>query len=116
LYYPVARPVLNERPQRAGPLRVLWNHRWEYDKNPELFFRVIDTLKGGSAEGRSRLTPVRILVLGQQFAEEPPVFAAARERLAGWIEHWGYISDAAQYHAIVASADVVVSTADVRLL
>ena len=24
---------------RTGPLRVLWNHRWEYDKNPDEFFK-----------------------------------------------------------------------------
>ena len=32
--------------RRGAPLRILWNHRWDYDKNPVDFFRVIFELAG----------------------------------------------------------------------
>nr|CDS33682.1 glycosyltransferase domain containing protein [Hymenolepis microstoma] len=46
-----------------GPLRILWNHRWDYDKNPTDFFRVIFNLAGISVDedffdlGKSTVRP-----------------------------------------------------------
>jgi 2'-5' RNA ligase len=52
-------------------------------------------------------------VLGQAFAEVPPVFAEARTALvtAGRVGHWGFASSRAEYAAVLAGCDVVVSTA-----
>ncbi len=38
----------NERPL------ILWNHRWEYDKNPELFFSVLEKLKNSGIDFSSQ--------------------------------------------------------------
>jgi glycosyltransferase involved in cell wall biosynthesis len=89
---------------RSGPLTVLWNHRWEHDKNPEGFFGACEALAAARAD-------FRLIVLGQRFGRVPPVFEAARERLADHVLHWGYVEKRADYARLLSRADVVVSLA-----
>ena len=91
-------------PRAAGPLRILWNQRWEYDKNPGDFFRA---LYGLMEEGWD----FRVIVAGENFRQQPEEFAEARERLAGRLLHFGYVADRAAYAWLLYQADVVVSTA-----
>ncbi len=100
------KPLL---PGRAGrprkpPLTILWSHRWEFDKNPESFFKVLFYL---ADEG----VPLRLSILGETFRKWPPVFEEARRRLAEHIVQFGYLPDRASYEEHVRRADVVVSTA-----
>ncbi len=90
--------------QPSGPVRILWNHRWEHDKAPDRFFAALDRLK---EEG----VPFLVHVLGQKFREIPAVFAQARERLGEKVGEWGFIEDEKQYRKILRASDVVVSTA-----
>jgi len=89
---------------RSGPLTILWNHRWEYDKGPEEFFGLMTEL---AAEGRD----FRLLVTGQSFRAAPAVFEEARQRLAGRLAHFGYVPSRADYARLLCECDVVVSTA-----
>lgn len=89
---------------RTGPLLIVWNHRWEYDKGPEAFFRALYALAERGAD-------FRLAVLGEGFVREPPEFAEARERLAGRIVQFGYAEPFADYARWLWRADVVVSTA-----
>jgi glycosyltransferase involved in cell wall biosynthesis len=89
---------------RTGPLTLLWNHRWEHDKNPEGFFAACDRLMASGAD-------FRVIVLGQAFSAAPPVFAAARERLGDRVRHWGFVPERGTYARLVSQADVVVSLA-----
>ncbi len=86
-----------------GPLRILWNHRWEHDKAPERFFGALFSL--------AERYEFRLVVLGQQFRNHPPIFAQARARLADRIDQWGWVEDRAQYVEWLRRSDVVVSTA-----
>ncbi|MEZ4648556.1 MAG: DUF3524 domain-containing protein [Candidatus Eisenbacteria bacterium] len=86
----------------SSPL-VLWNHRWEYDKDPETFFRAVDAL---AEEGAS----FRLAVCGTCVRTHTPEFDEARERHRDRIAHWGE-ADARTYAALLRAADVVVSTA-----
>ena len=96
--------VIGPRSERApGPLRILWNARWEHDKNPELFFAALRQLR---CTNEFRLT-----VAGESFREVPEVFAAAKSEFASVIDHWGFASDPETYRELLRSADVVVSTA-----
>ncbi|MEW6500811.1 MAG: DUF3524 domain-containing protein [Thermodesulfobacteriota bacterium] len=88
----------------SGAPVVLWNHRWEHDKDPEFFFR---TLFGLAEQG----VAFRCIVLGQSFRNQPPIFAEAEKRLAGRIIHFGYAASREEYCRLLRRADVVVSTA-----
>lgn len=88
---------------RKEPL-ILWNHRWEEDKDPEAFFTAMRGLDAAGA-------PFRLMVLGQSFQERPACFAAAERDLAHRIERWGYVPDRGTYLREVARCRFVVSTA-----
>ncbi len=89
---------------RTGPLTILWNHRWEYDKGADEFFELMMEL---DAEGRD----FRLVVTGENFRTAPAVFEQARERLAGRLAHFGYAPSRADYCRLLCECDVVVSTA-----
>lgn len=86
-----------------GPV-ILWNHRWEHDKNPEAFFAALDRLQRDGV-------PFRVAVCGQRFREVPPVFETARARLGDRVIHWGYCESRAEYEALLGRAHLVVSSA-----
>jgi glycosyltransferase involved in cell wall biosynthesis len=87
------------RKNTAPPL-ILWNHRWEYDKNPESFFRVLTNL---ADEGY----PFEVAVLGESFSRQPRIFAEARQRLVGRIAQWGYVPDFSTYANWLWQADIL---------
>lgn len=103
----LAVPVIGKPPGRKDPtastLQIVWNHRWEYDKQPEVFFACMYRL---SEQG----VPFRLHVLGQSFRSVPDCFADAKNRLARHIESWGFQTEA-DYHRILDHSDIVVSTA-----
>ena len=86
------------------PPVVLWNQRWEYDKNPSAFFRVMNRLDDAGV-------PFRLILAGKHFHEQPEEFEQAFERYAERILHYGYAEDFAEYSRLLHRADVVVSTA-----
>jgi glycosyltransferase involved in cell wall biosynthesis len=94
------------RPESAATGRplLLWNHRWEYDKDPETFFRTVYTL---ADEGLD----FGLVVLGESFRNLPAEFLAARERLPERFVHFGYAEDFFTYARLLWQADIVVSTA-----
>jgi glycosyltransferase involved in cell wall biosynthesis len=90
-------------PSRGLPPLVLWNQRWEYDKDPDTMFRALHAL---ADEGLS----FRVALAGKSYRESAPEFESARERLGPRVVHFGH-ADEAQYAALLRQADVVVSTA-----
>ena len=94
------------RPTQAkmGRALVLWNHRWEYDKDPPAFFRALYAL---AEEGLD----FGVILLGESFRNQPAEFLEAHQRLGKRIVHSGYAEDPAAYARLLWQADVVVSTA-----
>lgn len=89
---------------REAPPLVLWNQRWEYDKDPETMLQALYVLAG---EG----LPFRVALAGESFRVQPAEFEAARERLGARLVHYGYAASGADYARLLWSADVVLSTA-----
>jgi glycosyltransferase involved in cell wall biosynthesis len=87
----------------AGPV-LLWNHRWEHDKNPAAFFSALRRLCDRDAS-------FRVIVCGQRFANVPPEFEEAHGFLGDRVLHWGFARSRADYLDLLGRAQIVVSTA-----
>lgn len=96
-------PVAGRATPGIQPL-VLWNQRWEYDKDPQTMLAALYALM---AEG----TPFRVALAGKNTRVDPVEFNEARERLGERLVHCGYIESEADYARWLRSADVVLSTA-----
>lgn len=84
-----------QMPNQTTP-RILWNHRWEYDKNPTLFF---DTLVSLSEQG----VQFELVILGSATSKVPDIFKSSMEKLAGRIIHSGYLDSKDDYNQMLQS-------------
>ncbi len=91
------------RKPNAEPV-ILWNHRWEFDKQPAVFFNALYQLH---AEG----IPFKLLILGENYQVHPREFLEAREKLKDRILRFGFVDTWEDYASYLNMADIVVSTA-----
>lgn len=87
----------------VGPATVLWNHRWEFDKSPEMFVRTLESL---AEEG----LPFHVIVAGDPGSNPHPVLMDAPVRLPGRVLHHGFAAGKDEYARLLHRADIVVST------
>ncbi|MGB0522052.1 MAG: tRNA-queuosine alpha-mannosyltransferase domain-containing protein [Flammeovirgaceae bacterium] len=85
--------------QDHRPLLV-WNHRWEYDKNPEAFFQALFQLSDEGLE-------FDLAVLGESYRKSPKIFEEAKLKLAPHIIQWGYVSSFEAYASWLWRADIL---------
>jgi glycosyltransferase involved in cell wall biosynthesis len=100
----VELPAEPKRRSAGDPPVILWNHRWEFDKNPGHFFRVCYQLQ-------ERDVPFRLILLGENSQFVPKPFLNARERLGSRILHYGFARTRRDYLRWLSRGDIVVSTA-----
>ncbi len=82
---------------------ILWNQRWEYDKNPEgLFAALFQIVEEG--------IPFQLALCGQQYGKRPFIFEEAIERLNKQLIHVGF-ADGDYYKSLLWQADITISTA-----
>ncbi len=81
---------------------LVWNHRWEHDKDPETFFQTLFALKDQK---------FKLIVLGKQFRRQPEIFARAQHILADHLLQFGFAEKKSDYAALLKYGDIVVSTA-----
>ncbi|MDH3999364.1 MAG: DUF3524 domain-containing protein, partial [Desulfuromonadales bacterium] len=99
-YRPTDATAESQRP----PL-ILWNHRWEYDKNPQAFFEALYQLQD---EGLN----FEVALLGESFRNGSAVFDQARERLGERVVQFGYAESFADYARWLWRADLLPVTSD----
>jgi len=85
------------------PPLVIWNQRWEYDKNPVQFLKGLLLLKEAGYS-------FRLAMCGENYSQQPAEFDAARESLSERIVHWGY-ADQDLYARLLWKATITASTA-----
>lgn len=94
------RPFYNEA-KRAK--RIIWNHRWEWDKQPNVF---LDALVALHHEGFD----FELAMLGSGGGREQETFREEAAILGDHIIHWGE-ADEDSYAEFIRSADIGVSAA-----
>jgi glycosyltransferase involved in cell wall biosynthesis len=92
-----------QSPISNSPPLILWNQRWEYDKNPDDFFRALRVMQ---KEG----VLFRLALCGQQYGQRPSTFTSAIEQFADQIIHVGYADEEA-YRRLLWQSAVTISTA-----
>lgn len=88
----------NERPV------IVWNQRWQFDRNPAMFFKVLNRLNDIDLE-------FDLILAGDSQHQKPQEFERAWKRFGDHITHFGYVEDVESYSKLLHSGDIVVSTA-----
>ncbi len=83
---------------------LLWNHRWEFDKRPELFVEAVGRLLDQGLE-------FAVLLLGDD-RHRGEVFQPLAARLGDRCLAFGHVDDRRRYERWLQSADIVVSCAE----
>ena len=79
---------------------ILWNHRWEHDKNPEQFFNTLFNLKAENIR-------FRLNVIGKNYKNSPKIFDKAKITLKDEIINWGFVESKAEYYKILNQSDIL---------
>lgn len=91
--------------QQNEPPLILWNHRWEADKNPARFFNALYRLA-------ERGFDFQVAITGENPRQQAEEFEQARERLGERVLQFGYLPTFADYARLLWQADYVVSSAN----
>ncbi|MBI89095.1 MAG: glycosyl transferase family 1 [Candidatus Marinimicrobia bacterium] len=84
---------------------LLWNHRWEYDKNPELFFKIIGKIKNHGHR-------FNLAVIGENFSQKPEIFEKAKKTFNNEIVQWGFLDSLDDYAKWLWKADILPVTSN----
>ncbi|MAV75899.1 MAG: hypothetical protein CBD32_02420 [Actinobacteria bacterium TMED172] len=104
----VSQSLMTQQGDKKKTIKIVWNHRWEYDKGPDILLAIVEQLaESGQA--------IEFNVVGQQFRQSPDAFSAIKQtiersatlKLGGW----GFIHSKTDYHQLLDECDVVLSTA-----
>lgn len=84
---------------------ILWNHRWEYDKNPKEFFKVLKKIK-------QQNTAFKLIVLGEKTEKHPKIFNWAKDYFQDEILHFGYVASKQEYWNWLQKASILMVTSN----
>jgi len=79
---------------------ILWNHRWEYDKNPNDFFEVIIKLYENKYN-------FNLIVIGERFSNYPKIFDNAKKILNDRILKFAYADSFEEYANWLWRSDIL---------
>lgn len=100
--FPKTLPILDKL-NTEKPL-IIWNHRWEWDKNPDEFFWALKLIK-------QKKIPFELALLGEQPDTLPDIFIKAKHQFSDEIISYGYIESKQEYISLLKKGAIVVSTA-----
>jgi len=99
--------VFDEQPDTRQSNRrpvIVWNQRWQFDRNPSMFFKVLNRLNDIDLE-------FDLILAGDTQHRKPEEFEKAWKRFGDQITHFGYVENVENYSKLLHSGDIVVSTA-----
>lgn len=92
-----------QRPKDTEPPLVLWNHRWDFDKAPDLFIAVLRDL---AAEG----LPFAVAVAGEPGENPSASLLDAPAHLGSRLIRHGYVASFSDYASLLWRSRVAIST------
>jgi len=104
---PISDSLFKHVPQRSlnnSPIKILWNHRWEYDKAPDRLLLFLLALK-------ARKVPFEINIVGEGFRTVPAEFEQIKQQFSQQVKAFGYIASVEDYFKLLSECDIVLSTA-----
>lgn len=84
--------------------RIIWNHRWDYDKRPEVFLNAMIDLKKDGVE-------FELLLMGNFNQTSAATYRDKLDELSDQIIHLGHIKSSSEYLKMLATGDIIISTA-----
>jgi len=93
-----------KKEQNKKPL-ILWNHRWEYDKNPTDFFKALYKMQEKNLN-------FEVVILGENFRQIPEEFEIAKERLKDKIVFMGFAQNFEDYASWLWRANILPVTSN----
>jgi len=79
---------------------ILWNHRWEYDKNPVDFFKVLKRLKNNGVT-------FKLIVCGEGYEKYPVIFDTLSRDFSDELIHLGYAESKDEYRELLRKANII---------
>ena len=104
---PIEDSLFHQRNQTSktnDSIHLVWNHRWEYDKGPEVLLQTLEELR---KEG----CLFTLSLVGQQFSRRPEAFDQIQRDFPEHLMHFGYLESKEDYIQVLQKADCVLSTA-----
>ena len=90
--------------KQADPPLIIWNHRWGFDKNHQLFFNVLENLQDQGVD-------FRLALMGENFGMIPEAFGHAQKIFKDKIAQFGYVPSRTEYINRLKQGSIVISTA-----
>ena len=90
--------------KQTDPPLIVWNHRWGFDKNYEVFFSVIEELNGMGLD-------FHLALMGENSGMIPEEFKKAEKKFKDRIIQFGYVPLREEYEKWLKRGAVVISTA-----
>lgn len=95
--------AIPERRTPNGPRTLLWNHRWEFDKAPELFVRAL-------RHARAEAWPFRLIIAGEPGDNPSEAIMNLPDEFPEELVHFGFAESKAEYGRLLKQADIALST------
>ncbi len=90
--------------KQTDPPLIIWNHRWGFDKNYEMFFSVLEELNDMGLD-------FHLAIMGENFGMIPQEFKKAEKKFSDRILQFGYVPSRDEYEKWLKRGAVVISTA-----
>jgi glycosyltransferase involved in cell wall biosynthesis len=100
----ISTSALPQPRSNAAPPLIIWNHRWEHDKNPEAFFQALYSMVHQGID-------FQVALMGERYKRMPETFARAREKLGRRLVQYGHVPARQDYMKWLDRGHLVVSTA-----
>lgn len=94
---------VNKLPKNEFPT-IVWNHRWEKDKNLDDAFQLLKKLK--------QTHDFKLYFLGQSPNFEPPIINEIKSKLGESIAHIGHVNDFSEYCKMLWKSHISLSTSN----